>query len=261
MFQTSVLMSGSKGNAVLVRTSETALILDAGVSARSILAALEKLGVSPAEIQGVIVSHEHSDHTRGVGPLTRKLGIPLFINEETLRQCNSRIGNIPGGIRLFETGESFQVRDLIVHPFSSSHDAADSCNFTFLHEEDETRKLGVATDLGFPSRLAVNRLKNCSTLILESNHDVTMLMEGRYEWPLKQRIRSDNGHLSNEEAVGMVSQVMHQGLKNIVLAHLSEENNNPQIALKTMRDYLITVRSEARLLVADQYAHTPLLNV
>lgn len=261
MFQTSVLMSGSRGNAVLVRTAETALILDAGVSARSVLAALEKLGVSPDEIHGVLVSHEHSDHTRGVGPLTRRLKIPLYINEDTLSQCNSRIGNIPGGIKLFETGESFQVRDLIVHPFSSSHDAADSCNFTFRREEDEERKLGVATDLGFPSHLALNRLKNCSTLILESNHDVNMLMTGPYDWPLKQRIRSDNGHLSNEEAVGVVSQVMHQGLKNIVLAHLSEENNNPQIALKTMRDYLNSVRSDAKLLVADQREHTPLLNV
>ncbi len=261
MFQTSVLMSGSKGNAVLVRTAETALILDAGSSARAILAALEKLRVAPGEIHGLIVSHEHSDHTRAVGPLARKLGIPLYINEDTLEHCDHRIGKIPGGIRFFETGESFQVRDLIVHPFSSSHDAADSCNFTFRRHDDEERKLGVATDLGFPSHLAVNRLKYCSTLILESNHDVTMLMEGRYEWPLKQRIRSNNGHLSNEEAVGVVSQVMHQGLKNIVLAHLSEENNNHQLAFKTMRDYLDSIRSEALLLVAGQHEHTPLLSV
>ncbi|MDD4223315.1 MAG: MBL fold metallo-hydrolase [Candidatus Cloacimonetes bacterium] len=254
-------MSGSKGNAVLVRTGEAAVLLDSGVAARTIFAALEDLGLWPGDLRAVIVSHEHSDHTRGVGALARKLKIPLFINAGTLAQCAHRLGKLPAGITHFETGSTFRINNLVIHPFSSSHDAADSCNFTFMRQGDEERKLGVATDLGFPTALAVNKLKHCTTLILESNHDERMLMEGPYDWVLKQRIKSINGHLSNLQAVGVVSQVMHHGLQNLVLAHLSEINNDPGLALKTMRDYLQTIRSDIQLLVADQYRHTPLLNI
>ncbi len=261
MFQTSVLVSGSRGNAILVRTGEVAVLLDAGVAAKRIFAALANLGVNPAEIRAVIVSHEHSDHTGGVGAVARKLNIPLYVNEGTLAQCAHRIGKLPAGVEYFETGSAFNIRDLRIHPFSSSHDAADSCNFTFTRDGDEERKLGVATDLGFPTALAVNKLKHCTTLVLESNHDERMLMEGPYDWALKQRIKSINGHLSNLQAVGVVSQVMHHGLQNLVLAHLSEINNDPRLALKTMRDYLQTIRSDILLLVADQYSHTPLLDI
>ncbi len=262
MFQTSVLVSGSKGNSVLVRTGETAVLLDSGVSAKTIFAALDQLGMDRNELRAVLVSHEHSDHTRGIGVLARKLKIPIFINEGTLCQCAHRIGNLPGGVQYFETGRSFSIRDLVIHPFASSHDAADSCNFTFMREGDsDERKLGVATDLGFPTVLAVNRLKHCTTLVLESNHDMHMLMEGPYDWALKQRIKSINGHLSNDQAVGVLSQVMHHGLQNLILAHLSEINNDPALALQTMQDYLQTIRSEIRLFVAGQHQHTPLLNV
>lgn len=256
-----MLVSGSKGNAVLVRTDETAVLLDAGVSGKTILCALEDLGVDKYELRAMIVSHEHSDHTRGIGVLARKLKIPLYINESTLDQCALRIGDLPGGVKYFETGSSFRIRDLEIHPFASSHDAADSCNFTFKRERDDERKLGVATDLGFPTALAVNKLKYCTTLVLESNHDERMLMDGPYDWALKQRIKSINGHLSNLQAVGVVSQVMHHGLQNLILAHLSEINNDPNLAFKTMQDYLQTIRSDIRLLVAGQYQHTPLLNV
>lgn len=256
-----MLVSGSRGNAILVRTGEVAVLLDAGVAAKRIFAALANLGVNPAEIRAVIVSHEHSDHTGGVGAVARKLNIPLYVNEGTLAQCAHRIGKLPAGVEYFETGSAFNIRDLRIHPFSSSHDAADSCNFTFTRDGDEERKLGVATDLGFPTALAVNKLKHCTTLVLESNHDERMLMEGPYDWALKQRIKSINGHLSNLQAVGVVSQVMHHGLQNLVLAHLSEINNDPRLALKTMRDYLQTIRSDILLLVADQYSHTPLLDI
>lgn len=261
MFQTSVLVSGSKGNAVLVRTEEVAVLLDAGVAARTIFSGLEALRVNRNEIKAVLVSHEHSDHTKGVGALARMLKIPLYINRDTFGQCAHRIGNLPEPVCYFETGGSFRIRDLVIHPFSSSHDAADSCNFTFMRHGDEERKLGVATDLGFPTTLAINKLKNCTTLILESNHDERMLMEGPYDWVLKQRIKSITGHLSNLQAVGVVSQVMHHGLQNLILAHLSEINNDPQLAQDTMQNYLSAIRCDIQLLVANQYCHTPLINV
>ncbi|MBW6513751.1 MAG: MBL fold metallo-hydrolase [Candidatus Syntrophosphaera sp.] len=261
MFQTSVLASGSKGNAVLVRTGEVAVLLDAGVSAKAIFSALDALRIGRHEIKAVLVSHEHSDHTRSVGAIARMLKIPLYINECTYSQCAHRVGRLPEPLCLFETGSTFSIRDLRIHPFSSSHDAADSCNFTFTRGEDEERKLGVATDLGFPTTLAVNRLKHCSTLVLESNHDERMLMAGPYDWSLKQRIKSINGHLSNIQAVGVVSQVMHHGLQNLILAHLSEINNDPRLALETMHNYLLSIRSDINLLVAEQHTHTPLINI
>ncbi len=261
MFQTSVLVSGSKGNAVLVRTGDVAVLLDAGVAARTIFAALDDLGFDPALLKAVIVSHEHSDHTRGVGVMARKLKIPVYINEGTLNQCAHRLGELPAGVRMFETGDTFSIRDLVIHAFKASHDAVDCCNFTFIRDGDAERKLGVATDLGFPTALAVNKLKHCTTLVLESNHDERMLMIGPYDWELKQRIKSIKGHLSNLQAVGVVSQVMHHGLQNLILAHLSEINNDPQLALQTMRDYLQTIRSDIQLLVAEQHRHTPLLDV
>lgn len=261
MFQTSVLASGSKGNAILVRTEEASVLLDAGIAAKKIFLALEQLGLDRRDISAVLVSHEHSDHVRGVGAIARMLRIPVYMNDETHRNCAHRIGRMPRSVCPFETGTTFAIRDLVIHPFASSHDAAESCNFTFMKMEENERKLGVATDLGFPTALALNKLKNCTTLILESNHDVRMLMDGPYEWFLKQRIKSLNGHLSNEQAVGVVSQVMHHGLQNLILAHLSEINNHPDLALNTMREYLDTIRSDIKLLVAGQYQHTPLFDI
>ncbi len=261
MFQASVLVSGSKGNAMLVRTGEVAVLVDSGVSAKAIFSALEAVRVSKNEIKAILISHEHSDHTRGVGAVARLLSIPVYANQDTFEQCAHRIGRLPEEVRYFETGTSFTIRDLHVHPFASSHDAADSVNFTFTRSNEGERKLGIATDLGFPTALSVNRLKNCTTLVLESNHDERMLMEGPYDWALKQRIKSIKGHLSNLQAVGVVSQVMHNGLENLILAHLSEINNDPQLAYETMQNYLQTIRSSINLLVAQQHCHTPLLNV
>ncbi|MDP2173315.1 MAG: MBL fold metallo-hydrolase [Candidatus Cloacimonadaceae bacterium] len=261
MFQTSVLVSGSKGNSVLVRTENSALLLDAGVSAKKLFAAMETLGVSRHEIKAIIVSHEHSDHTRSAGALSRLLKVPIYLNEETHEYCAHKLGSLSVPTCFFETGESFYVGDIVVHPFSSSHDAADSCNFTFSKDDCSDLKLGVAMDLGFPTQLCIAKLKNCSSLVLESNHDERMLMEGPYDWPLKQRIKSTRGHLSNIQAVGVVSQVLHYELKHIILAHLSEINNDPALAYETMQNYLTSVRSDAKLFVASQYQNTPLFSI
>jgi len=261
MFQTSVLVSGSKGNSVLVRTDETAILLDAGMPAKTIFAALDSLSVPRESIKAIVVSHEHSDHIRGVGVVARALGIPIFANEDTYCYCFDRLGKLPWEPVFFETGRGFQIGDLLVHPFSSSHDAVDSCNFTFRRVDDEERKLGVATDLGYPTHLAIDQLSHCTTLVLESNHDLNMLMTGPYDWALKQRVKSRLGHLSNEQAVGLISAVLHHGLDNLVLAHLSETNNHPDLAYRVMHDYLNSVRRDIRILVAGQTEHTPLINV
>lgn len=258
MFQTSVLASGSKGNSVLVRSRDTAIILDAGVSMKRILNSLDELDVPHSLIKAVIVSHEHTDHVRSAGAISRKLKIPLYISPETYSFCAHRVGKVADYLHYFESGVDFMVGNILVSPFYSSHDAVDSCNFSFEYDE---RKLGVAIDLGLPLKLTLQKLKGVNTLIVESNHDHEMLMEGRYDWKLKQRVSSNLGHLSNDDAVGIVARIMHEGLNNIVLAHLSEENNTHELAYSVMKGFLDSIRSDAKLMVAGQDEHTPLIDV
>ncbi|MCB5262944.1 MAG: MBL fold metallo-hydrolase [Candidatus Cloacimonetes bacterium] len=258
MFQTSVLASGSKGNCILIRSRNTALILDAGISLKRIWAALDALAVPRHTIQAVIVSHEHSDHTRSAGAMARSLKIPLYISADTYAYCAHRLGKVEERLTYFESGVDFLVGDILVRPFRSSHDAVDSNNFCFEHDD---RRLGVAIDLGYCTKLTTLRLSQAHALILESNHDFTMLMEGPYDWNLKMRVKSEHGHLSNEEAVGLLSQVLHPGLRNLVLAHLSETNNLPDLAYRVMNEYLQSIRSEIKLQVASQHSHTALIDI
>ncbi|MDD3562970.1 MAG: MBL fold metallo-hydrolase [Candidatus Cloacimonetes bacterium] len=258
MFQTSVLASGSKGNSILIRSRNTALILDAGISLKRVWAALEDLNVPRHTIKAVIVSHEHSDHTRSAGAMARSLKIPLYISPDTYDYCAHRLGKVESWLRYFESGIDFLVGDILVRPFRSSHDAIDSNNFCFEHDE---RRLGVAIDLGYPTKLTIHKLSEAHALILESNHDHDMLMEGPYEWNLKMRVKSEHGHLSNDEAVNLVSQVLHPGLRNLVLAHLSETNNLPDLAFKVMDQYLQSIENEIKLHVASQNIHTGLIDI
>ncbi len=258
MFQTSVLASGSKGNSIFVRSRDTGIILDAGVSMKRILSALDELGQPHSLIKAVIVSHEHTDHSRSAGALSRKLKVPMFISADTYSYCAHRLGKVEHYLHYFETGIDFNIGNILVRPFYSSHDAVDSSNFCFEYDE---RKLGVALDLGFAHRLTLQKLKDVNTLILESNHDHEMLINGPYDWQLKQRVSSNLGHLSNEEAIGLISQVMHEGLRNVVLAHLSEQNNTPELAYNSMKEYLESIRSDAKLMVASQDAHTPMIDI
>jgi len=261
MFKVSVLASGSKGNCLIVRSREHAVILDAGIPLKRIFGALERLSIDRSLIRGILVSHEHSDHTGSVGALSRNLKIPVFITRDTLMCASNKLGNLYDRFWIMKNGESFELGDILIHPFRSSHDAIDSSNFTFQHLDIPGLKLGVATDLGFPIKTTLFHLSGCSTLVLESNHDLPMLMNGRYEWFLKQRIKDDKGHLSNEQAVGLVSQIIHPGLRQLILAHLSEENNRPEIAYETMNSYLKTIRSDVRLMIASQDYETELLDI
>jgi len=261
MFQTAVIASGSKGNCVLVRTAQTALLVDVGISAKRVMSALETLKVDKNKIEGILITHEHSDHISGVGAVSRQLHIPVYLTRDTYQACKHRLGNMHERVNFIQSGSSFTIKNLIIHAFSSPHDAIDSCNFTFTHLDNKDRKLAVATDVGYQSRPLTTHLSGCSTIILESNHDRNMLLEGPYPWHLKQRIMSNHGHLSNLDAVGVIGQIMHSGLKTLILAHLSEVNNLPDLAEQTMRDFLYTLNSDTRLIIADQYTHTDLIDI
>jgi len=183
-------------------------------------------GLQPGRLTAVLVSHEHRDHVAGVGPLARRYRLPVYLNKATLSATQGQLGRIE--TRHFKTGEGFELDGLAVHPFSISHDAADPVGFTFIFKGI---KLGLATDLGVATNLVKTHLTSCRALILESNHDPRMLLDGPYPWNLKQRVQGRRGHLSNEDAAKVLDEVRHAALARVVLAHLSETNNLPDKAL------------------------------
>ena len=261
MFQTSVLASGSKGNSILIRTEKSKILLDAGLSGRKIINFINSIELDENKLNAVLISHEHSDHIRGAGIICRKLNIPLYITHLTYSICQVKLGKLPAGVVYFSIGKSFKIGDIEVRAFQSSHDAIDGSNFIFKKIGDKKRKLAVATDLGYSSKLMIELLKKSSSIILESNHDIKMLLEGSYPANLKQRIKSRQGHLSNEQAVDVIAKVAHQGLKSVILAHLSEENNHPKKAEQAMRNYLHSIDHELKLIVASQYSSTELIDI
>ncbi|MFO7963887.1 MAG: MBL fold metallo-hydrolase [Desulfobacterales bacterium] len=220
------LASGSKGNAVYVSDGTTAVLFDAGLSGIDIERRLMSRGISPGGINAIIVSHEHIDHVRGVGVLSRRYKIPVYINAKTKAAALPVIKNVHLE-ETFSCGRSFAVNQLRIHPFSLSHDATDPTGFTVGFKR---LKIGLATDLGIATAVVKHHLKDCDALFLEANHDEKMLETGPYPWPVKQRIRSRGGHLSNEASKILLSELKHDGLKHVLLGHLSETNNTPETA-------------------------------
>ena len=261
MFKVSVLASGSKGNCTVICTNKTMVLLDAGLSGKKILNLLDSINLNANKLNAVIISHEHNDHIKGAGIICRRLDIPLYITEMTYSVSKKSLGKLPEGVVFFKNGNLFKIGDIKVKTFPSSHDVVDGSNFVFEEAGDTSRKLAVATDLGFSSKLMLHRIKESTSIVLESNHDVQMLLNGPYPPFLKQRIKSQLGHLSNEQAVGVITKVVNPGLKNLVLAHLSEQNNLPETAENIMKEYLQIINHDLQLFVSSQYEATPLIDI
>lgn len=229
-----VLASGSRGNATYISDGHTAILVDAGLSGVQIQQRMAAKGLDPSCLDAILVSHEHADHIQGVGVLSRRLGLQVYISDGTWQASQTHLG------RLFEVcpftcGNAFTIGTLAVHPFSLSHDAQDPAGFTIASNGS---KVGVATDLGIVTNVVKTHLKACDILILEANHDTRMLLDGPYPWPLKQRIRSRSGHLSNDDTALLLESLRHDRLTHVILAHLSEENNTPQKAKQAMQNAL-----------------------
>lgn len=232
--QACVLGSGSKGNCTYIESPETRILLDAGLSAREIERRLRSVGRSPEMLDGVLISHEHTDHIQGVGALVRRYNIPVYVNPGTWRKAQHLVG-VVREVREFSAGTPFPLKDLLIEPFSLPHDAEDPVAFRLSWRR---RIVAVVTDLGYPSQLVRERLRGCHLLILEANHDDAMLKAGPYPWPLKQRIGGKSGHLSNEQSCQLLREVLHDELEHVVLAHLSEINNFPDLARLTLQEAL-----------------------
>lgn len=241
-----MLASGSKGNAIYLSDGETAILVDAGLSGIEIERRLQRRGIAPGSLSAILVTHEHKDHVQGVGILARRFSLPVYISKNTWVAAFAQIGEVKE-VHHFRCGSSFALKTLTVHPFSLSHDAEDPAGFTVSRNGI---KIGIATDLGVATALAKTHLQKCALLILESNHDDKMLEDGPYPWPVKQRIKSRTGHLSNEEASGLLNAVCHAGLEHVILAHMSETNNTPQKVLEAAAKVIKSKRM--RLGVAEQ---------
>lgn len=227
------LFSGSSGNAIYIGTKNTHLLVDAGLPGKTVCEALSSIGVLPETLTAILVTHEHSDHIKGVGVLSRKYRIPVYANARTWEAMEKHVGSIaPGCRRMFESGDTFYINDVSVLPYSVSHDAAEPVGYRI---DYGSHSVATATDMGIFTKRVLGTLSGVDLLLLESNYDPDMLRENeRYSQRLKTRIQSRYGHLSNDACANAIASLHETGVRNIVLGHLSQENNTPELALQTV---------------------------
>ena len=243
------LASGSKGNCTFVGTPQIKLLIDAGLSAKQTAERLKKINIDVRDIDAILITHEHSDHIQGLKVLALKYGIPVFANNETAKGIVEVLQECPK-FKIFSTGETFEYGDLEIHPFSIQHDTLDPVAFTL---KLDGLKLGFCTDLGFVSSLVQHQLQNCDYLVLESNHQPSMVHASARPMVYKQRVLSRSGHLSNEACGDLLSKIAHSGLKHVHLAHLSSECNTHETALTVVSNMLQEKGIKIDLSIAEQH--------
>lgn len=232
MFNFCSLYSGSSGNSLFVESENTKLLVDAGVSSKKIEEALANLEIDPTSIDGILITHEHSDHVQGLGTFAKKFNLPVFVNEKTLDAMPKQKEKISEkNIKLFNINEKFEIGDLKVKPFSIPHDAANPCGFNIFKDD---KKISIATDIGHMTNGILKNLEDSIFIMLESNYDPEVLKYSKYPYQLKTRIAGPDGHLSNELAGKTISYLLNSGLKQAVLGHLSKQSNFPELAYKTV---------------------------
>ena len=232
------LYSGSSGNSLLVSTENTNILIDAGVSSKKIETALNNLDVDPYKLNGILITHEHSDHIQGLGTFAKKFDLPVYVNQKTLDAMPKQKEKIAEkNINIIKIEEKFEINDLKIKPFSIPHDAANPCGFCIFKDN---KKMSIATDIGHMTNGILKNLEDSLFVLLESNYDPEVLMYSKYPYPLKNRIRGPIGHLSNQDAGKTISCLLHSGLKQAMLGHLSKESNFPELAYQTVVEQLIS---------------------
>ncbi len=261
MVRLTVLGSGSSGNCALVSTDRTTLLIDAGLSAKQICMRLEAAGCSLDRLDGILLTHEHQDHTNGLEVLSSKLALPLYataLTQETL--LGSLKFRTPPSWRLMTTGSAFDFQDLRIECFPVPHDAVDPVGFVIADEES---RLGVLSDVGFVTNLIKDRLKSADSLFVEANYDSQLLeADTKRPWATKQRISSRHGHLSNDQAAELIESVAHPALHHVVLGHLSDDCNDPDRASRRIQESLHRLgHRETRVVCAGRRSLTPTIEV
>lgn len=230
------LASGSSGNCHLINDGENSILIDAGLSGKRIENKLKKVDIDPKTLIAILVTHEHSDHIRGVGVLSRRYNIPIYANKGTWDGMNTKIGEIrENNIKCFNSTEDFNIRDFNIKSYDISHDANEPVGFSI--EKDKV-KISIVTDLGYIDENIIEQVRDSNLVVLESNHDEEMLKAGSYPYFLKRRILSNIGHLSNETAGNAIIDLVNKNVESILLAHLSRENNFPELAIETVKNIL-----------------------
>ncbi|KPU42849.1 putative metallo-hydrolase YycJ [Oxobacter pfennigii] len=230
------LFSGSSGNCLYIGSDRTHILIDAGLSGKKIVKSLGEIGVSPKDIQALLITHEHVDHTKGAGVLSRMFNIPIYANTNTWKEMGGIIGKVKEeNMRVIDSEGEFEIGDINVKSYKTPHDAVDPVGYSFFKDG---KKVSIATDIGHMSTNVFNNIKNSDLLLLESNHDTEMLKFGPYPYILKRRILSDIGHLSNDDAGESILKLMGNKFMTIILGHLSQQNNYPELALKTVLSVL-----------------------
>ena len=231
------LYSGSSGNCLFVENNSTKILVDCGVSGKKVCEGLESIDKKIEDIDAIIVTHEHSDHVQSLGLISKKYNIPVYANIETWQAMPTQSQKIlENNKKTFNNDNDFEIGNLLIHPFSTPHDAANPCGFNIYSGK---RKISIATDLGHMDNVILENLKGSSFILLESNYDPEILKVSKYPYILKQRIAGPNGHLSNSTAGKTIGCLIQNDLKTVMLGHLSKENNFPELAYQTVVEELI----------------------
>jgi phosphoribosyl 1,2-cyclic phosphodiesterase len=257
VFSLIMLGSGSAGNSALVATEHCKILVDGGLSARQVVLRLQQCGVTPEQLDGVVLTHEHADHICGLEVLCHKFDLPIYCNRLTAEALRSTgLADRCRNWRLFATGGEFSICDISVQTFPVPHDAVDPLGFVF---HAGSGSLGFITDLGYVTKMIVERLRQVQTLVVETNHDEKLLQNDTHRpWPVKQRIQSRHGHLSNTAAAGVIEELVPGEIERVVLGHLSRDCNTPALALNTVRASLEKCgRTDMEIYCATQFEISP----
>ena len=250
------LASGSRGNATYVGRDDRALLVDVGLSAKKVTEKLQERGLDPTRVAGLVLTHEHGDHTRGARVFARRFKVPVYVQKAARGKV--ALDGVDD-VRTFDGDRPFMAAGFEVHPFSIPHDTVEPVAFVV---DDGTHKVGIATDMGMTTHLTVEKLRTCQAVVLESNHDLKMLMEGPYPWWLKQRVRGRLGHLDNEEAMGVLERIADGGVQVALLGHLSQENNDSTLVRALALERLArNGQSHVQLTVLSQDVPGPIVHI
>lgn len=256
------LYSGSSGNCLFVENNSTKILVDCGVSGKKVCEGLESIDKKIEDIDAIIVTHEHSDHVQSLGLISKKYNIPVYANTETWQAMPTQSQKIlENNKKTFNNDNDFEIGNLLIHPFSTPHDAANPCGFNIYSGK---RKISIATDLGHMDNVILENLKESSFILLESNYDPEILKVSKYPYILKQRIAGPNGHLSNSTAGKTIGCLIQNDLKTVMLGHLSKENNFPELAYQTVVEELIDQNidtNEISLSVANRNNPTKIIEL
>ncbi|SIQ43802.1 MBL fold metallo-hydrolase [Halanaerobium kushneri] len=259
--ETAVLSSGSKGNSTYIRAGKYSVLIDAGLSGKGLEERMAALDLDPASLDALLITHEHKDHIKGVGIMSRRYDLPIYANDGTWGGAESDLGKIAPENRRVFTGD-FMIGDLSFSPYAISHDASQPVGYVC---RIANKKIVLATDTGVMNEEIIGKIKGADFFVLESNHDLEMLMTGKYPYFLKNRIKGIEGHLSNDDTAALLPKLIKDNFPTVVLAHLSEENNNPKVAYITVNNALkeagLKVGRDLRMGCAAQDKTTPLFRL